>query len=153
MVENATEMVLSDSYSYKSYDGYEISELLDVTNDDFEEVCEYFFDTVYAFSGITDKEESLEFNVSAWALYNVVNPVVTTVTTYQIIATPEAGSNNPTLPNGGVVGTFALCSMDASAGVVEMAHPDHASHYEEGHGTGHAHGSNNNAGGGIVEAE
>ena len=153
MVENATEMVLSDKYSYKSYSGYEVAAPLTVTNSDFEDACGRIFDAAQVLAGITPKAETLDFTVSAWSLYNVINPVVTTTTTYNLIATPNAGSNNPTLPNGGVVGNFKLSSKKATAGAVERAHPDHASHYEEGHGTGHGHGSNNNAGGGIVEAE
>ena len=153
MVENATDMILSDSYSYKSFAGFEIAEDLKVTNNDFEDGCKVVFDAATAAAGITEKDETLKFDVSAWSLYNVINPVVTTTTTYNLVATPAAGSNNPTLPNGGVVGTFKLAKKSSAAGAVERAHPDHASHYEEGHGTGHGHGSNNNAGGGIVEAE
>ena len=48
--------------------------------------------------------------------------------------------------------------MVKACGAVEIAHPDHASHYvpHTGHYThdGHAiHGNNNNAGGGIIDAE
>jgi hypothetical protein len=153
MVENATELVLSDSYSYESYSGYEVAAPLTVTNSDFEDACGRIFDAVQVLAGITPKAETLDFSVSAWSLYNVINPVVTTTTTYNLIATPNAGSNNPTLPNGGVVGNYKLSKKEATAGAVEMAHPSHASHYVEGHGTGHGHGDNNNAGGGLVEAE
>ncbi len=153
MVENATDMILSDSYSYKSFAGFEIAEDLKVTNNDFEDGCKVVFDAATAAAGITEKDETLKFDVSAWSLYNVINPVVTTTTTYNLVATPAAGSNNPTLPNGGVVGTFKLAKKSSAAGAVEMAHPSHASHYVEGHGTGHGHGDNNNAGGGLVEAE
>ena len=156
MVENATELVLTDSYSYKSFSGFEVNEALKVTNDDFDADCKILYDAAVATAGITEKDEKLEFCVSAWALYNVINPVITTVTTYNIVATPNG--NNPALPNGGVVGTFKLEEKASSAGAVELAHPDHASHYQEpenGHyyGNGHGHGSNNNAGGGLLEAE
>ena len=151
MLENANEFILTDSYSYDKYEGAElVADSKEVKNEDFKDTIDAFIDAASA-SEIKKTTETKTFNVSAWALYNVFNPVLTTVTTYNIIATPKAGSNTPALPDGGVIGSFKMKKIDSGAQYVEMAHPDHATHYEEGHG--HGHGTGSNAGGGLVEAE
>ena len=154
MMENATEFILEDSYTQLIPDGYELGDF-EVLNDDFAFESEYIYDLFDFYSGIDYEEESYDFSVGAWSLYNVINPVITYVTPIIVTATPEEGSNNPEI---GPVASFNMYNLFAACGVVEIAHPDHASHYHAGHGhythDGHAlHGGNNNAGGGIIEAE
>jgi len=154
MMENATEFILEDSYTWYVPYGYEL-DALEVLNDDFAFESEYWYDYLDYYSGIDFEEESYDFSVGAWSLYNVINPVITYVMPVIVTATPEEGSNNPEI---GPVATFNAYGLYAACGVVEMAHPDHAAHYvpHSGHYThdGHAlHGDNNNAGGGIITAE
>ena len=150
MLENANEFVLSDSYSYTTYEGAElVAGSNKVFNDDFADTAKKYFDDA-ASKEIKETKVTKDFTVSAWALYNVIQPVVTTVTTYNIIATPKAGANTPELADP-VIASFQMKTVDGGAQYVEMAHPDHASHYEAGHG--HGHGDGSNAGGGLVEAE
>ena len=148
MLENANEFVLLDSYSYTEYEGAEFVDG-EVYNDDFADTAKKFFDDA-ATKEIKETKVTKDFSVSAWALYNVIQPVVTTVTSYNIVATPKAGANTPALADP-VIASFKMKTVDGGAQFVEMAHPDHVSHYEAGHG--HGHGSGSNAGGGLVEAE
>ena len=160
MMENASEFILEDTYSWTSYDGFLVNDDLVVnpeTAADFGASVEEIYDYVEYMSYMyyDEIEESLDFSVGAWSLYNVINPVFTTTDKIAITATPLPGSNNPALP---VLGTFSISYLSSAAGAVEIAHPDHASHYvpHSGHYThdGHAlHGDNNNAGGGIITAE
>jgi hypothetical protein len=155
MLENASEFLLEDTYTYATYDGFAVKEKLKVLNNDFKAGAEDIYAAATKNAGIKKGYKSYEFVVSAWSLYNVINPEITTVTPYTIEAQPLLGSNNPTIPE---VATFSLYSITYGKGKVEMAHPDHASHYEKGHGhythDGHyLHGDNNNAGGGIITAE
>ena len=154
MMENASEFILEDSYTWTSYKGYETSDFK-VLNEDFSVEAALAYAAVAMGEGIDKKDNKFEFSVGAWSLYNVINPEVKTYTTYNIVAIPDEGSNNPEIP---AVATFVVCEISSACGSVEMAHPDHASHYipHAGHYThdGHAlHGNNNNAGGGIISAE
>ena len=155
MLENASEFLLEDTYTYATYKGFAVKEKLKVLNNDFKDAAEAVYAAATKNAGIKKGFDSYEFVVSAWALYNVINPEITTVTPYTIEAQPELGSGNPTIPE---VATFSLYSVTYGRGKVEMAHPDHVSHYHAGHGhytpAGHyLHGDNNNAGGGIITAE
>lgn len=155
MVENASEFILEDTYTYATYKGFDVKEELKVLNNDFKAEAENVYAAAVKGAGIKKGFESYDFSVGAWSLYNVINPEITTVTPYTIEAQPLLGSGNPTIPE---VATFSLYSIAYGKGVVEMAHPDHASHYvpHSGHYThdGHyLHGDNNNAGGGIISAE
>ncbi len=154
MMENATEFILEDSYSWYIPDGYELDDFK-VLNDDFALESTLMYASFLEDSGIDYEEKSYDFSVGAWSLYNVINPEITYVTPIIVTATPEEGSNNPEI---GPVATFNMYELYTACGVVEKAHPDHAAHYvpHSGHYThdGHAlHGDNNNAGGGIIEAE
>ena len=154
MMQNATEFILEDSYEWETYDGYMVGEY-ELLNPDFEELAELYYYGVEFFEGIDVEEESYEFSVGAWSLYNVINPVTAVKTPCYIVATPIDGYNNPEI---GPVASFTALNYSSACGVVEMAHPDHAAHYvaHSGHYThdGHAlHGDNNNAGGGIIDAE
>ena len=155
MVENASEFILEDQYTYNTYKGFDVKETLKVLNNDFTADAENVYAAAIKKKGITKGFKSYDFSVAAWSLYNVINPEFTTVTPYTIEAQPLLDSNNPTIPS---VATFSLYEKSYAIGHVEMAHPDHASHYvpHSGHLTpdGHAlHGDNNNAGGGIISAE
>lgn len=154
MMENATEFILEDSYSWLIPDGYELDDY-ELLNDDFALESALMYAYFDEYSGIDFEEESYDFSVGAWSLYEVINPVITYVTPILVTATPEEGSNNPEI---GPVASFNMYELYAACGVVEQAHPDHAAHYvpHSGHYThdGHAlHGDNNNAGGGIITAE
>ena len=154
MMENATEFILEDSYTWYIPDGYEVDDF-EVLNNDFALESELMYASFYVYSGFDFEEKSYDFSVGAWSLYEVINPVITYVTPIIVTATPEEGSNNPEI---GPVASFNMYELYAACGVVEMAHPDHAAHYvpHSGHYThdGHAlHGDNNNAGGGIITAE
>ena len=153
-MENASEFILEDSYTWTSYEGFETYDF-EILNDDFSVEATLVYAAIASKEGIDEKDNKYEFSVGAWSLYNVINPEIETTTTYYVIATPDEGSNNPEIP---AVATFSIKEMISSAKKEEVAHPDHASHYDKGHGhythDGHyAHGDNNNAGGGIIDAE
>lgn len=154
MMQNATEFILEDSYSWETYEGFSIEDF-ELLNDDFAAPVAVAMSVIKEMEGIVPTENSYEFSVGAWSLYNVINPEIETSTEVFLVAIPEPGSNNPEI---GPVASFNMYKISSACGVVEMAHPDHASHYHAGHGhythDGHAlHGDNNNAGGGIIEAE
>ena len=154
MMENASEFILEDSYTWTSYEGFETYDF-EVLNDDFSIEATLVYAAIASKEGIDEKDNKYEFSVGAWSLYNVINPEIETTTTYYVIATPDEGSNNPEIP---AVASFDVYQISSACGAVEIAHPDHASHYvpHTGHYThdGHAiHGNNNNAGGGIIDAE
>lgn len=151
LLENANEFVLLDSYTYTEYSGVKFVSS-EITNDDFKDTAEQMINAYKAgMTGITETPVTKDFQVSAWAVYNIFNPVKTTTTNCKIVATPKAGANTPTLINDGVIATFKYETKASIVEPFEMAHPDHASHYEAGHG--HGHGAGSNAGGGLVEAE
>ena len=155
MAENASEYILEDTYGWISFDGYEIAAPLSDVNTEFEDAIAVIYAAYVAGAGYEETPQTHHFTVGAWSLYNVINPVITVTTPCTIEATPLLGSQNPTV---GTVAKFSLETKSAGAGHVEMAHPDHASHYvyHSGHLTpdGHyLHGDNNNAGGGIISAE
>ena len=150
MLANDNEYVLNDSYTYTSYAGTElVADSQVVLNGEF--AGDVAASAALYDEEIVPTEVKKTFQVSAWALYNVVNLVSSKTVTMNVVATPKDGVNTPALPNGGVVGKFQILKKDSFAQPVEMAHPDHASHYVPGHGTGHENGGN--AGGGLVEAE
>ena len=154
MMQNATEFILEDSYTWETYEGFETAGFT-VLNEDFRELSVIIYAMMAAQEGIEVTENTYEFSVGAWSLYNVINPVMAITTPCYIIAEPEPGSGNPEI---GAVAEFTILEYASACGVREMAHPDHASHYipHAGHYThdGHAlHGNNNNAGGGIISAE
>ncbi len=157
MMQNATEFLLEDSYTYDEYFGYDVDEF-EVLNPDFAEgsFLQYMYEVMKGEGGIDWEEKSYEFTVSAWSLYNVINPVDYCEIPCYVVATPVEGSGNPEFDSP--VASFVITVPYTYCEVFEMAHPDHASHYHAGHGhythDGHAlHGDNNNAGGGIIEAE
>jgi len=144
-LENANEFILVDTATYMEYDGSENTNVK-VLDPAFKSVVENIANTE---SSIAESEMEEEFTVSAWAYYNFFNVITTTTKPIQIIATPNG--NAPTVGENGVIGTFDEVTKSSEAGVIEFAHPDHAGHYEAGHG--HGHGAGNNAGGGLVDAE
>ena len=145
-VENASEFVLSDSATYKEYDGSEIVSGPEVLEAVFKENVE---NAAKPFDGtITSTTKTLNFKVSAWSLYNVFGTETEIVTPYELVATPSGSAR--VVGDNGVVGKFSVKTMASDAQYEECAHPSHASHYIHGHGTSEKAGSN--AGGGIVEA-
>lgn len=88
----------------------------------------------------------IDWKASAWSLSRAKVTVTTVTTNYEI-------KGNVT---GKVCGTFTLVEKYASAQgeAEEIAHPNHASHYQYGHAHAHSHGhGTENAGGGIVMAD
>ena len=157
MMENASEFLLEDTYTWKVYSGTENLEDYKYVykTDDFKQLAQLTYEGfVKNFKGINYISQSMDFVVSAWALYNVVNPEFTVITPCSVIATPNGNDPKINVP----IATFSIKEKISSAKKEEVAHPDHASHYDKGHGhytpDGHyAHGDNNNAGGGIITAE
>jgi len=164
-LENANDYVLVDTYTYTEYAGNELVKDGDtyftVIDDVFAADVELAANAKLE-DEITTTEKVGTIKVSAWSLYNVINTVTTTVTTMEVVATPDPAGSAPTVGNNGVVGTFQVRSILAVPNKVEIAHPSHASHYvapgedEEatGHGVYHGtHGDGSNAGGGFADAE
>ena len=146
-LENASEFILVDSAKYNEYDGQELDGDYVVNEAAFEE---YVKNAAKAYDGtIKATPKTLDFKVSAWSLYNVFGTETTTITPYEVIATPKGDAR--IVGDNGVVGTFKVKSMSSTAQYEECAHPAHASHYIHGHGTSEKPGGN--AGGGIVDAE
>ena len=148
MLENANDYILVDSYSYDTYTGLEL--VSSTLNTKLYDEADLGID----FPGIKETPKKVEFKVSAWALYNVVNVITETETTYNVVATPL----DPALPNlgvngDGIVAVYTVLMKDSATQLYETAHPNHASHYQHGHGNGHGHGENSNAGGGLWDAE
>jgi hypothetical protein len=88
----------------------------------------------------TSETATLEGKASAWSYFNVF--VTVTTTNYKWTAA--------TVNSEEVVATFtydAISSTEAES--VEIAHPNHAGHYQQGHGIN----NNSNAGGGFAIAE
>ncbi len=149
MLENANEFTLTDTYTFVSYAGSEVVPgSKKILKDDFAAHVDNAWDNASA-NEIVETEIEKEFTVSAWAIYNVLGVIETVTETYNVVATPDA--NNPSLEDGGVVGSFQVRTKNSGSQFFEFAHPDHASHYEAGHGHGHGNGSN--AGGGLVEQD
>ena len=147
-LENASAFVLVDSASYEEYAGSELVGTYVVKEPAFEE---YVKNAAAAYDGtITSTTKLYDFKVSAWSLYNVFGTVTTSITPWQVIATPTGSARIVGSPDG-VVGTFDVKTMSSAAEKEECAHPAHASLYIEGHGTSEIAGGN--AGGGIVVAE
>lgn len=89
----------------------------------------------------TSETATYESKASAWSYFNVF--VTVTTTNYKWTA--------ETVNSKEIVATFTYDGISCTeAESVEIAHPSHAGHYQQGHG--HAHGGNN-AGGGISIAE
>ncbi len=146
-LENASEFILVDSAKYNEYDGQELDGDYVVNEAAFEE---YVKNAAKAYDGtIKATPKTLDFKVSAWSLYNVFGHEYTTVTPYNVVATPKGDAR--IVGDNGVVGTFKVKTMSSDAQYEECAHPAHASHYIHGHGTSEKPGGN--AGGGIVDAE
>lgn len=149
MLENANEFTLLDTYTFSKFEGLEpVAGSKVIANDDFAEYVNNAWANI-ADEKIVETPETKKLEISAWALYNVLGVIETVETTYNVVATPNG--NAPALPNDGVVGSYKIRTKNSGSQTFEVAHPDHASHYEAGHGNGHGNGSN--AGGGLVEQD
>ena len=159
-LENATEYILVDTYTYPVYSGSEVVETK-IIDEFFKDDIQEKFDLVKN-DKITSEDTVGEAFVSAWAYYNVINTVTTTTTTYNIVATPDPAGSAAVPGDNGVIGYYKKASKSSAPKKVEIAHPSHVSHYVEpaaghdatGHGTYHgSHGDGSNAGGGFADAE
>lgn len=104
-------------------------------------------------------KKEFEYNVSAFSYFNVVLTYLDVKQTYECVRINilKDGSKVET-----VLTTIEQTLWDTKIEPIEMASPDHASHYVQGHGVidshyshyshGHGHGGMN-AGGGIVIAD
>ncbi|MBQ9661064.1 MAG: hypothetical protein IJV37_07390 [Bacteroidales bacterium] len=160
MLENANDYVLCDTFKYDVTTGYEYGDDFELvgagkTDEWMANAATSIAELAEAASGTETTTETVDFKVSAWALYNVFNVQKFTTTTKNIVAIPDEGY--PDLPENNVIGKFSITGCEYNlVDPVEVAHPDHASHYvapEDGHYHGHGHGDGGNAGGGLVEAE
>ncbi|MCR4860582.1 MAG: DUF3869 domain-containing protein [Bacteroidales bacterium] len=147
-LENASEFILEDSYSFPIWEGSEVVGEPQVYEETFADAVNNLVDT-YNTGIVKTGDETVDFQVSAWALYNVFGNENTNSYTAELVATPTG--NARVVGNNGVVGSVDFITKVTEAAKEEIAHPDYASHYIYGHGTGYKEGTN--AGGGIVEAE
>lgn len=130
--ENAADYILITKVTYMLYNEQDAKvegEMKDVNVDDFLEALNYNH----------TKETVLELKVSAWSIYRAwfeVQPVTTTYTfSYK--------------NSGEILGKITAEAKNGTAAQYEeQAHPGHNG-YQPGHGHG-AHGSDDNAGGGIA---
>lgn len=95
-------------------------------------------------------DDTVTFPVSAWSMYTAYIDVITLHDAYNVICENKMGDKT-------VIAKFFVDSKGTAFNHEEAAHPNHASHYVEGHGVddpeqSHGHGSQN-AGGGIVIAD
>lgn len=95
-------------------------------------------------------DDTVTFPVSAWSMYTAYIDVNTLHKVYNVICENKMGDKT-------VIAKFFVDSKGTAFNHEEAAHPNHASHYVEGHGVddpeqSHGHGSQN-AGGGIVIAD
>lgn len=95
-------------------------------------------------------DDTVTFPVSAWSMYTAYIDVITLHNAYNVICENKMGDKT-------VIAKFFVDSKGTAFNHEEAAHPNHASHYVEGHGVddpehSHGHGSQN-AGGGIVIAD
>lgn len=147
-VANASDYILSDSFTYKNASGTDEVSDPTIIEPAFEDVVKVNWQAVKdSAEGLveTPAAEPQEFTVPAWSLYKAVNTVCKAVVTYKVIATPNG--NVPVVGDNGVVGTFTAVTFMSAAKVDFMDYPGHSGH---GHG---GHGSGSNAGGGLVPAE
>lgn len=92
-----------------------------------------------------NEENATEIQVSAWAYFNA--SVKVTKSEYKwTVQTIHSAEIAATWTGWGISCTELQWGAENG---LEIAHPDHAGHYQYGHG----HGTNNNAGGGIVLPE
>lgn len=86
---------------------------------------------------------TIDWKASAWSLSRAKVTATTATTTYNVVGKTT----------GKIFGTFSVIQKYASVQgeAEEIAHPNHASHYNYGHA--HAHSGAENAGGGIVVAD
>lgn len=145
---NASDLTISDSFTYKMASGYEMDGNFSCNDDAFKDVVSALYDTVKDGAGLVEVEaaEPFKFQVPAWSLYKASNKVYKAPVTYEVTATPSDGA--PTVGNNGVIGTFKTKAYTNVANVEFKEYPGHSGH--AGHG---GHGNGSNAGGGLVPAE
>ena len=146
--ENASEFILKDSATYPTFDGYDMDmDTAEIVDDLFES------DVILAFASLYDEivegTATIDYNVSAWSLYNVFATITTEKDLLKIIAEPNGDAR--VVGDNGVVGKVNVIVKNSQAEFEEMQHPDYAGHWSPGHGHGEKTGPN--AGGGLVEAE
>ena len=144
-LENASEKILSDKATFTTYTGYAV-ENVKYVNPNLDSVADLL---IVQEEDVVTAEETLDFQVSAWSLYNVFGTVASTIQPKKVVATKAVEGAN--IPELGTIATFDVVTKDVTAQYKETAHPDYTSHYKPGHGTGH--GKGNNAGGGLIDAE
>lgn len=147
-VENASEFILRGTVDWKSKNGLEI--IADhCACDTFEEKFDTVLDVISKISPVTETDEVKDIEVSAWAAYTAYQVVFTEEKTFDFIAVDIEGYET-------LVGTFTTWSYSTECSYEEWASPNHASHYNYGHGVDDpaiSHGGAHNAGGGIVIAD
>ena len=127
--ENASDHILNTKVTYTKYD-----EQVCLEGENVEGASAFVSSMVYS----NNKEEVLDIEVSAWALYRAWYTVYGKETTYTVYRGDVALGDVVFESTYGTVAQYE-----------ETAHPNHAGHYQHGHG----HGTTTNAGGGIVLPE
>lgn len=133
---NETEYLLNAKVTYKVYDGVEVIDKNIVEESDYVTALIEKLNV-----GITSKEETFEFPVSAWSIYTAWSVITEEGVNYTVKSVAADGTEK-------VLATFGLVSRSVVVDHYEAAHPDHSHAYVHGHG--HSHNGSANAGGGIV---
>lgn len=163
---NNTEFVLFGTTTYPKYDGYSKSdsslEMIEgAYNDDEKKVAKGLLDTLL--DELPEKKSEIvtaEYKVSAFSYYNFKVEYKQSYFLYDVVRVYTLADGKTT--SNVSIAKIKLAKWDTKGQKIEMASPDHASHYVEGHGVddphyshydhGHGHGGSN-AGGGIVVAD
>lgn len=138
---NDTRFMINVSGTYKVYLGAEVDKnAVEILDDEFESVVTSYVNAYN--TGVKDTDDNFSFKISAYCLYTVWQAKYTTVDHYSVYV------------NDAEVGTFDVSSvLSTSVEYREIADPDGHGHYHQGHGEYDPHGTNDNAGGGIIFAE
>lgn len=143
---NDTDMILDLTTNYRVNSGIEAEAEYDY-GATYEEMLDIEDFVEELSTGIDKTVKPYKFKVSAWAYYNVMQSVYTTVTKIDVVrVTENVGEER--------IAVITTTSVDSGIEVYEFS-PN--AHYIYGHGHGHMnhdeHGNSTNAGGGIAYAD
>lgn len=151
-ISNATEYIKTVKVSYYQFSGFEVVGEPEILAEG--ELMKWFIEGLKTSKIVAEKVEMEPFEVSAWSLYAAWADNVTTTTTCLVekvktTTTEEDGTVTGTNEERTTLAKINVVTKSSTADHTEMAHPDHASHYQFGHGHSHSHGADY-AGGGIA---
>ena len=159
-VINNTEFFIYGTTKYNDVVGFneeksKLNKLVPLTDDE-DATAELLFNLLIAVNPEKSTEKELEYHVSAFSYFNVIVENQDAVQHFDLcrVLTLVDGSKESVR-----IADMEMHITSTKVSPVEMASPDHASHYVAGHGVddahwSHAHGYGGyNAGGGIVVAD